>query len=108
MLNSGSEHLLYLKEEFKDKIACNPMYDIYPVDEQQVSDMVENIKQGNYDTTPNQLKKDENQPPRRGIETSGMTNDKENIPVNKPFKKILKWRKQKKKKTKRKWRKKKW
>jgi len=47
MLNSGSEHLEGLREEYKDKLACSDLNlmneRIYPVDEQQVSDMIENI-----------------------------------------------------------------
>ena len=47
MLNSGSEHLEGLREEYKDKLVCSDLNlmneRIYPVDEQQVSDMIENI-----------------------------------------------------------------
>jgi len=90
---------------------------IYPVDEQQVSDMIENIcaqtnqkasmnnqisgnvKHGkvDFDATPDQFKiniyeqggqtLDQSQVRMRGLETSGMTYNKENIPVNKPYKK---------------------
>lgn len=121
MLNSGSEHLQSLKEEFKDKLVCSDLNlmneKIYPVDEQQVSDMIENIcNQTNqkasmdnqltenakhakvdFDVTPDQFKMniyehggqtfDQTQARIRGLETSGMTYNKENIPINKPYKK---------------------
>ena len=91
---------------------------IYPADEQQLSEMIENIRHqsnrkesGNniqtesatlfgkksYDVTPDQFKinayeqsgqmPDQSQTRLRGLETSGMTYDKENIPINKPCKK---------------------
>ena len=121
MLNSGSEHLEGLKEEFKDKLVCSDLNlmneKIYPVDEQQVSDMIENIcaqtnqkapinnqvpenakhAKADFDVTPDQFKiniyeqggqtMDQTQVRRRGLETSGTTYNKENIPDNKPCKK---------------------
>lgn len=48
MLNSGSGHLADLQEEFKDKLLSsdqNLMNEkIYPVNEQQVSDMIDQVR----------------------------------------------------------------
>ena len=120
MLNSGSEYLEELRAEYQGKLACTDMNllneKIYPADEQQLSEMIENIRhqsnrkesasniqtesapleKKNYDATPDQFKinvyehsgkvPDQSHSRIRGLETSGMTYDKENIPINKPYK----------------------
>jgi len=80
MLNSGSEYLEDLRKEYQGKLACTDMNllneKIYPADEQQLSEMIENIRhqsnhkenaddiqmesapvgKKNYDATPDQFK----------------------------------------------------
>ena len=115
MLTSGSEYLDELKEEYKDKMMCSDKNilneNILPVDEQQVSDIIDKVCNQNkqqisetvheqkilgnskkFDITPDQLKMvgayDSSNTRARVQDT-----DKENIQVNKPSKRQSKSKK---------------
>lgn len=104
MLNSGSEYLADLEQKYRGKMDCQDMNflnePIIKVDEKQVNELIENIcnqekpcysekpkPEKGHDLTPDQKQAIEGyEIHTRGLETSGMTMDKENIQINKPMK----------------------
>jgi len=99
MLNSNCEYLVELEMQYKGKLQCSDMNllnePIIPVDEKQVSEMIEKVCnqtstpdhqmiESSVNITPDQIKMvqyDSSQVRNRGLDT-----DKENIQINKPKK----------------------